>query len=367
MTGALRVFVKELRELWEPPRPIVWILLAGLLLLGIVGNLRLSETQMTILLATGGGESAEQARTILGESANLQVIVVEDAIGNYEQALERTHADIGVFWEDRWLIYERIRHPQRAERIHAAALQIAASLHDNQPWQVSFLQYYLSEEKQAANATPVGIVTIQSGNWVSDKSLVPAYIAFVILFVPFVMAAGTIAREEEFGTIQPLLIAPGVGWLAVSLGKVLAPAVVAFAMLNVLVIVSYAWFGLLLSGAWLAVLGVELLAIVSSTILGFAVATIVRSQQQANLAAAGYFMLLLLATGFLQPIEEAGRPIQLLSWLFPLTWSYEFLSEGMLTSADPVRATALSARLIAQIVGFSVLASVGVAFVRRRL
>jgi hypothetical protein len=363
MIGALKVLVKELRELWDWPRPAIWVVICAILLLVIVGNLRLNEPVLRVLFVSNGSESAKTARMVLAEIANIELIeVIEPGNSGRERMMSETGADIGVFWDDGWMIYERDQRSNKAGLIHATASEIAASLQEQRPWQVSVAEHWLNSGKRRVLLIGSGISAGSQGT-----SLIPAYIAFVILFVPFVIASGSIVREEELGTLQTLLIAPGVSWRSFFLGKVAAPVIFSFMLLNLLVIVSYAWFDLVLSGAWLRVLGVQLLAILSSTLLGFVAGTAIRSQQQANLAAAGYFLLLLLATGFLEPIEQAARPIQLLSGIFPLTWSYGFLADGMLSDADPARALNLSYRLLAQIAGFSALAVLGVIGARRRI
>jgi len=363
MTGAAKVFVKELLELWESPRPIIWIVLAALFFLAIVGNLRVAEPKIVVLFSPADAteDVQDEARKILEEIATIKVVESSIMDEDLQRAINRAHADIGLIWDGEWLVVEQPSRPQRYEQVHASALGIAGSLKVGKPWQLGVA------ESWADSSSKVSLVAMRQQLSATDHTLVPAYIAFVVVFVPFVFVCGALAKEQDLGTIQPLLVAPGIDWLALAAGKIGVPVFVGFVILNLLILASFAWFGLSLTGSWGMVILVQFLAITASAVLGFVAATVVRSQQQANLVAAAYFLMLLLGTGFLQPIEQASRIVQYLSWIFPLTWSYDVLAQAMLSSFDREQALPLAYWLIAQIVGLVVLAWIGVVVLRRRL
>jgi hypothetical protein len=363
MTGAARIFVKELLELWGPPRPIIWIVVAALFFLAIVGNLRVDEPKNVVLFSStfADEEAKGRARWILEEFTSIELIEIDIKYEDFREAIKNAHADIGVIWDGEWLVVERSTRSQRSEQVHALALAIASSLKLGSPWQLNALKDW------AGSSSDVSLVVMRPQLRATDRTLVPAYIAFVVIFVPFVFVCGTIAKEQDLGTIQPLLVAPGINWFALAAGKIAVPVFLTFVIFHLLVLVSFTWFDLSLTGSWVIVVGIQFLAITASAVLGFVWATIVRSQQQANLAAAAYFLMLLLGTGFLQPIEQASPIVQYLSWVLPLTWSYDVLAQAMLSSFDGEAALPLAYWLVAQIGGFAIFAWVGIAALTRRL
>jgi ABC-type multidrug transport system permease subunit len=61
-------------------------------------------------------------------------------------------------------------------------------------------------------------------------------------------------------------------------------------------------------------------ALVSAALLGLAVSAVVKSQSQAIIISAVYFLAMTLLSGFLYPLEEASLAIRAMSKLFPLTF-----------------------------------------------
>jgi hypothetical protein len=64
------------------------------------------------------------------------------------------------------------------------------------------------------------------------------------------------------------------------------------------------------------------------------VPTLVKSQLQAYLIAALYFLCLMLLTGFIYPLEKAVDSIQILSHILPLTYSQEYFTSWLLQGAQ---------------------------------
>jgi ABC-2 type transport system permease protein len=153
----------------------------------------------------------------------------------------------------------------------------------------------------------------------STQFIVPGLIAIVLAMLSALLTAGTVVRERENGTIEQLLASP-LRPHELLAGK-LAPYVTLSMFNTALVILA----GRLLFGIWPAGslwLLLALVLLVLPTMLGIGLLfSIVVSTQQLALVAAFLATVLpsILLSGFVFPIQNMPRPLQVLSNLVPAT------------------------------------------------
>lgn len=154
-------------------------------------------------------------------------------------------------------------------------------------------------------------------NMLSALFVVPGLVAVVVGILAILLSSLTIAREWERGTMEQLFTTP-VARLPVVLGK-LFPYVALGILQLLLVLVAGAWlFQVPLRGSFLLLFSASFLFLVCVLGQGLLISMIARNQQVATQVAAVSGMLpALLLSGFLFPLENMPKILQLISYLVP--------------------------------------------------
>lgn len=153
----------------------------------------------------------------------------------------------------------------------------------------------------------------------SQNFIVPGLIAIVLAMLSALLTAGTIVRERENGTIEQLLASP-LRPPELLLGK-LAPYVTISLFNTFLVILA----GRLLFGLWPVgsvwlLLGLVLLVLPAMLGIGMFCSIIVSTQQMALVGAFVATVLpSIIVSGFVFPIQNMPKPLQIISNVFPAT------------------------------------------------
>ncbi|WP_454019919.1 ribosome-associated ATPase/putative transporter RbbA [Azospirillum sp. Marseille-Q6669] len=153
----------------------------------------------------------------------------------------------------------------------------------------------------------------------SLKAIVPAVIPILLLLIPAMLAALSVVREKELGSIINLYVTP-VTKLEFLLGKQLP--YVGLAMLNVLLMVALAVtaFGVPLTGNALALATGALLYSFSATAMGLLMSSFMRSQIAAVFGTA--IATLIPATqysGMIDPVSSLGGAAAVIGEVYPTT------------------------------------------------
>ena len=150
--------------------------------------------------------------------------------------------------------------------------------------------------------------------------MIPGVLALVLLVVTANLASMAIVREKELGTLEQLNVTPLRRWELIA-GKLLPYG--AIAMIDVLLVVAVAvfWFEIPLRGSFVLLLGMSLLYVLCTLALGLFISTISDTQQQAMMTATFFFLTpMIYLSGFIFPIENMPRVIQLVTYVIPLRY-----------------------------------------------
>lgn len=179
--------------------------------------------------------------------------------------------------------------------------------------------------------------------------LVPGIAAYVLAIVAVMLTALTVAREWERGSMAQLFATP-VGRLEIVIGKLL-PYLALGSLAVLLVIAVGGWvFDVPFRGDPLTLIAISVLFILGMLGQGLLISVITRNQMVATQVAAMSSMLpSLLLSGFVFPIENMPRALQLVSSVIPARYFVEGL-RGVLLRGNGVR------ELWPQIVALSVFA-----------
>ncbi|WP_114860247.1 ribosome-associated ATPase/putative transporter RbbA [Azospirillum brasilense] len=166
----------------------------------------------------------------------------------------------------------------------------------------------------------------------SLKAIVPAVIPILLLLIPAMLAALSVVREKELGSIINLYVTP-VTKLEFLLGKQLP--YVGLAMLNFLLMVGLAVtaFGVPLTGNLLALSTGAVLYSFSATAMGLLMSSFMRSQIAAIFGTA--IATLIPATqysGMIDPVSSLGGAAALIGEVYPTT-HFLTMSRGVFSKA----------------------------------
>jgi ABC-2 type transport system permease protein len=147
--------------------------------------------------------------------------------------------------------------------------------------------------------------------------VVPGLAAIVVGILAVLLSALAVAREWERGSMEQLFATP-VGRLSVVLGK-LFPYVVLGVIQLLLVLVAGAWlFDVPFRGSFWLLAVASLLFLICVLGQGLLISMVTRNQQVATQAGAVSALLpALLLSGFLFPVENMPRVLQLISYVVP--------------------------------------------------
>ncbi|NUB04995.1 ribosome-associated ATPase/putative transporter RbbA [Azospirillum sp. Vi22] len=166
----------------------------------------------------------------------------------------------------------------------------------------------------------------------SLKAIVPAVIPILLLLIPAMLAALSVVREKELGSIINLYVTP-VTRLEFLLGKQLP--YVGLAMLNFLLMVAMAVtvFGVPLTGNLLALSAGAVLYTIAATAMGLLMSSFMRSQIAAVFGTT--IATLIPATqysGMIDPVSSLGGAAALIGEVYPTT-HFLTMSRGVFSKA----------------------------------
>jgi ribosome-dependent ATPase len=158
----------------------------------------------------------------------------------------------------------------------------------------------------------------------------PSVPALLLLLIPAILMAVSVAREKEIGTITNFYVTP-TSRLEFLLGKQLpyvAIGMINFIVLTLLVVIV---LEVPLKGSFLALSIGALLYVVASTGYGLLISTLTKSQVAAVFAAAILSMMpTMLFSGMMQPVSTLEGGARIMGTLWPTTY-YMHLSVGAFT------------------------------------
>lgn len=167
-------------------------------------------------------------------------------------------------------------------------------------------------------------VTLRSRAWFNENLesrnyFVPGVIALLLMVTTLLLSSMAIVREKEAGTIEQVMVTPIARWEFI-LGKTVP--FVAIGYLNVTLVSTLAvlWFRVPIRGSLpLLALGTGLY-LLGMLGVGLFVSTVSRTQQQAMMTTFFFTMPFILLSGFIYPIANMPRWIQILSYGNPVRY-----------------------------------------------
>lgn len=159
---------------------------------------------------------------------------------------------------------------------------------------------------------------------------VPGLIALLLILISAMMTSISITREKEFGTMEVLLASPLRPFQIIT-GKVMPYILLSFINVFIIIMLSILVFKIPIEGNILLLLAECTLYILLSLSIGIFISTTTSSQQTAMTASLmGLMLPTILLSGFIYPIENMPKILQMLTLIVPPRWFLIILKNIML-------------------------------------
>jgi ABC-2 type transport system permease protein len=322
---------KEFIELLRTPRLIGLIVVAPIVQLTMLGYAATTDVKNVPIVVVDGDRSPRSRQLIerFAASPYFRIVGEETDPGEVDADLARGRAWLAIVVPSGF--GEAVSgHGPDAERIvqvladgtdansSGVALAYAAGL-------VSEFDAAVRAEIGEPDAGPRAAIESRVRVWFnpqleSKDFMLPGVVALLLLAITTSLSSMAIVRERELGTLEQLNVTPLGRWELI-LGKLLPYALVGF--IDVLLVLSVAvfWFEVPLRGSVWLLLGACAIYLLCTLGLGLLVSTISSTQQQAMMTATFFFLVpMIYLSGFIFPIENMPRVIQVITTIVPLKY-----------------------------------------------
>ena len=170
-------------------------------------------------------------------------------------------------------------------------------------------------------ADPVTLVSRAwfNANLDSRNFFVPGVLAMLVAVLTIILSSMSIVREREIGTMEQIMVTP-IGRLEFILGKTIPFAAIGFIDVALITLIAVFWFNVPLLGNPLILFLGTGLYLLSTLGVGLFISTVSSTQQQAMMTAFFFMLPAFMLSGFVYPIANMPRVVQLLTYLNPLRY-----------------------------------------------
>lgn len=163
----------------------------------------------------------------------------------------------------------------------------------------------------------------------SVYNFVPGVMLLILMLLGAMMTSVAIVREKELGTMEILLVSPIKPYVVI-LSKAVPYLVLCFIDLLIILGLAYTVMDMEIRGSTVLLLTMSTLFIITTLSLGLLVSNIVATQQVAMFVSlVGFLMPSLVFAGFMFPIENMPKILQLISNIIPTRWFFVILKNIM--------------------------------------
>jgi ABC-2 type transport system permease protein len=195
------------------------------------------------------------------------------------------------------------------------------------------IRQYQQEIQYVSGDSPIlsaEIRMVYNENLEGPFMFVPGTMAMILMIICALLTSISVTREKELGTMEVLLVSP-LRPTQIIIGKVTPYILLAFINAIVILLMGTMVFGLPINGSALLLMAELLLYIFLALSLGMFISTVAKSQQVAMFISLFALMLpTILLSGFIYPIENMPKILQLISTIIPPRWFIIIIKDIML-------------------------------------
>jgi ABC-2 type transport system permease protein len=165
--------------------------------------------------------------------------------------------------------------------------------------------------------------------------LIPGLVAVILQMIAVMLAAGSIVREREQGTMEQLLVTP-VDPVGLMLGKVVPYLFVALADTAMILALMRFAFGVPIRGSLVFLFGIMTIYLCALLALGLYISTTAATQQEAQQKVQMLFLPSIFLSGYLFPLNGMPVILQVIGQLLPTTHMVAIMRGIVLRNAGPI-------------------------------
>lgn len=185
-------------------------------------------------------------------------------------------------------------------------------------------------------APPVSVDVLYNPSLSSTTFMIPGLIGIIMTQVALVLTALGVVRERERGTIEQLMITP-VRKLELMLGKTIPYLLIGLCDFFIVLVVSWALFGVPVRGSIPLLFGEALLFLTATLGMGLLISTIARTQLQAMQMSVFVQLPQMLLSGLIFPLAAMPWGVRWISYALPLTY-FVSVARGVLLKGTGIAA-----------------------------
>jgi ABC-2 type transport system permease protein len=336
MKQLMAFIIKEFRHIYRDVRTMVILFgipIAQLLIFGTVIKNEISGIRIAIYDPSNDATTRAITSKILA-SGYFTLEEHLDGTQNIETIFRKGKTREVIVFEDNF--EEKLIREGKAsmELIADASDPVTARLATN--YTRGIVMDYLNEEYNRQNLP--ALVNIQyrmfyNEGMKSSYLFVPGVMALILMLVSALMTSVSITREKEMGTMEVLLVSP-LRPIQIIAGKVFPYVILSIINALVIILLGHFVFAVPIKGSFILLLGESILYIIMALCMGIFISTISKNQIMAMfISLIGLMLPTVLLSGFIFPIENMPRILQVISNVMPARWFIEIVRGIMLKGA----------------------------------
>jgi ABC-2 type transport system permease protein len=153
----------------------------------------------------------------------------------------------------------------------------------------------------------------------SRNFMIPGILGLLLMVVTSMLTSLAIVKEKEMGTMEQLIVTP-IKPYELILGKLLPFFFIGLIDIVLVLVVATFWFHVPIKGNPVLLFGLSLVYMLTTLGIGLLISTISRNQQQAMVISMFFMTPTMILSGFIFPIENMPKMIQLFTYLVPLRY-----------------------------------------------
>ena len=324
---------KEFRHIFRDARTMIILFgipVAQLLIFGTVIKNEITGIRIAVYDPSGD----ETTRAITGKILSSGYFIMDEAInslGETEAIFRKGRTRVVLAFED--FFEQKLVHDREAsiQVITDASDPVTARLASG--YTKGIVMDYL--QKSGLQSDAAQLVTLETRMFYNEEMksaylFVPGVMALILMLISALMTSVSITREKEMGTMEVLLVSP-LRPLQIIAGKVIPYILLSVINALVILLIGHFAFQVPVSGSFILLLAESVLYIIMALCMGIFISTVAKNQMTAMfISLVGLMLPTVLLSGFIFPISNMPKILQLLSHIMPARWFVEIVRGIML-------------------------------------
>lgn len=241
--------------------------------------------------------------------------------------------------------------PQRPGSTPTLQILLDGSEPNQASLRLNALQNWLQSQAASALSSPIRLIPrmLYNPQQRSEFNFVPGVLGMILTLICAMMAAVSIVRERELGSMEVLLVSPLPPGL-VLLAKLVPFFVLSCLNLGTILLLSVGLIGVPIAGNVGVFLAMSLLYILTALALGLLISTLAHTQLVAMMVSLLLILPTLYLSGMVFPIDSMPSVLQWISHVVPARWYIAAARKLMIQGVAPLHVVNEALALVATLV-----------------